>query len=88
MKCRTRVIGEKNNDKEKDKVEKTEDKNMGSQKRHLRTSKRGYKFVAGRRPPEPYYITAFDPTIRKRVVHIVANGWATSLVTGHRFRYP
>jgi len=33
------------------------------------------------------YITAYDPIIKKRVVHIVEGGWAISLVTGHRFRY-
>ncbi|MDA8054123.1 MAG: hypothetical protein M0Z77_00555 [Thermoplasmatales archaeon] len=33
------------------------------------------------------YITAYDPIIKKRVVHKVINGWAISLVTGHKFRY-
>jgi len=35
----------------------------------------------------PKYITAYDPIIGKRVVHIVEDGWAISLVTGHRFKY-
>jgi len=33
------------------------------------------------------YIYAYDPIIKKRVVHIVKNGWAISLVTGNKFRY-
>ena len=33
------------------------------------------------------YIYAFDPIIKKRVVHVVKNGYAISLVTGHKFRY-
>ena len=33
------------------------------------------------------YITAFDPKIRKRVVFVVSNGIAVSLVTGYKFRY-
>lgn len=34
------------------------------------------------------YIFAFDPTIKKRVLFIVKNGWAISVITGYRFRYP
>ena len=34
------------------------------------------------------YITAIDPTIRKRVLFIVSNGIAVSLVTGYKFEYP
>lgn len=33
------------------------------------------------------YITAFDPTIKKRVLFIVKNGWAISVITGYKFRY-
>jgi len=33
------------------------------------------------------YIYAYDPVIKKRVVHVVINGWSISLVTGHKFRY-
>lgn len=33
------------------------------------------------------YIYAFDPSIKKRVVFVVRNGVAVSLVTGRRFRY-
>lgn len=35
----------------------------------------------------PKYITAYDPLIKRRVVFIVKNGWAISLVTGHKFWY-
>jgi hypothetical protein len=35
----------------------------------------------------PQYIYAYDPKIGKRVVHVVKNGWAVSLVTGNKFRY-
>lgn len=33
------------------------------------------------------YIYAFDPVIKKRVVHVVKNGYAISLVTRHKFKY-
>lgn len=33
------------------------------------------------------YITAYDPTIRKRVLFIVKNGWAVSVITGYKFKY-
>jgi len=33
------------------------------------------------------YIYAYDPVVKKRVVHVVKNGWAISMVTGNRFRY-
>jgi len=33
------------------------------------------------------YIYAYDPIIKRRVIHIVINGWATSMVTGNKFRY-
>ncbi|MHB1811398.1 MAG: hypothetical protein ACYCPR_03165 [Thermoplasmataceae archaeon] len=36
---------------------------------------------------KPKYITAFDPIIKKRVLFIVKNGWAISVITGHKFRY-
>jgi len=32
------------------------------------------------------YIYAFDPKIKRRVVHIVVNKEAISLVTGHKFK--
>lgn len=35
----------------------------------------------------PEFIYAYDPIIRKRVPHVVRNGWAISLVTGNKFRY-
>ena len=35
----------------------------------------------------PKYICAYDPTIKRRVIHIVINEWAISLVTRHKFRY-
>lgn len=35
----------------------------------------------------PKYITAFDPILGKRVVHVVVNGYAVSLVTRHKFKY-
>ena len=33
------------------------------------------------------YIYAYDPIIQRRVVHVVVDGWAISLVTGHKFKY-
>ena len=33
------------------------------------------------------YITAYDPSIRKRVLFIVRNGWAVSVITGYKFKY-
>jgi len=36
---------------------------------------------------EKQYIYAFDPIIGKRVVHVVINGYAISLVTGNKFKY-
>jgi len=33
------------------------------------------------------YVYAYDPILKRRCVHLVKNGWAISLVTGHRFRY-
>jgi len=33
------------------------------------------------------YIYAYDPVIKKRVPHLVVNGWAISLVSGNRFKY-
>ena len=35
----------------------------------------------------PEYIYAYDPIIKKRVVHVVVDGYAISMVTGNRFRY-
>jgi len=42
---------------------------------------------AGRVSRSPKYITAYDPKIKRRVVHIVVRGTAISLVTGNKFRY-
>jgi len=33
------------------------------------------------------YITAFDRIIKKRVLFIVKNGWAISVITGYKFKY-
>jgi hypothetical protein len=33
------------------------------------------------------YIYAYDPIIKRRVPHIIVNGWAISMVTGNRFWY-
>lgn len=33
------------------------------------------------------YIYAYDPVVKKRVVHVVKRGWAISMVTGNKFRY-
>lgn len=33
------------------------------------------------------YITAYDPTIKKRVLFKLVDGWAVSVITGHKFRY-
>jgi len=33
------------------------------------------------------YIYAYDPIINRRVVHVVIDGLAISLVTGHKFKY-
>ncbi len=43
--------------------------------------------MARPRMMEKKYIYAFDPLIKRRVVHVVLNGWAVSLVTGHKFKY-
>lgn len=34
-----------------------------------------------------FYIFAYDPKIKKRVTYVVENGVATSLVSGHKFKY-
>ena len=34
------------------------------------------------------HISAYDPTIRKRVIFVVNNGIAVSLATGYKFNYP
>jgi len=36
---------------------------------------------------EKQYISAIDPIINKRVLFIVVDGWAISLITGHKFKY-
>ncbi len=33
------------------------------------------------------FIYAYDPKIRRRVVHVVVNGKAISLITGNSFKY-
>lgn len=33
------------------------------------------------------YIYAYDPKIKRRVVHIIRNGTAISLVTKNKFKY-
>ena len=33
------------------------------------------------------YIFAYDPKIKKRVVHVVKDGIAISLISGNRFKY-
>ncbi len=33
------------------------------------------------------YIYAFDQKIKKRVLHVVKNGYAISLITGNKFKY-
>jgi len=33
------------------------------------------------------YITAYDPKIKKRVLHIVKNGKAVSVISGNSFPY-
>lgn len=33
------------------------------------------------------YITAYDPKIRKRVLFLVKNGIAISVITGYSFKY-
>lgn len=33
------------------------------------------------------YIFAYDPKMKKRVVHVIKNGIAISLLSGNRFRY-
>ena len=33
------------------------------------------------------YITAYDPTIQKKVLHIVENGFAVSTISGNKFKY-
>ena len=33
------------------------------------------------------YITAIDPTLKRRVLFLVKNGWAISVITGYKFSY-
>ena len=35
---------------------------------------------------EPELVYAFDPLIKRRVVHVVIGDYAISLVTGHKFK--
>ena len=37
--------------------------------------------------PTDKYITAIDPTLKRRVLFLVKNGWAISVITGYKFRY-
>jgi len=34
-----------------------------------------------------HYISAIDPIIKKRVLFVVIDGWAISMITGHKFKY-
>ncbi len=43
--------------------------------------------MANKKNKKRQYIYAYDPTIKKRVVHVVVNNKAISLVTGHKFQY-
>jgi len=36
---------------------------------------------------EKHYISAIDPIIKKRVLFLLKDGWAISLITGHKFKY-
>lgn len=33
------------------------------------------------------YIFAYDPEIERRVVHVCRDGYAISIMTGHKFKY-
>jgi len=33
------------------------------------------------------YISAIDPIIKERVLFIIKDGWAISLITSHKFKY-
>jgi hypothetical protein len=35
----------------------------------------------------PTYIYALDPSINRRVVHVITDGYAVSMVTGHKFPF-
>jgi hypothetical protein len=37
--------------------------------------------------PSDKYITAIDPRLKRRVLFLVRNGWAVSLITGYKFRF-
>jgi len=45
------------------------------------------KTIMKQEKPMAKYIYAYDPIIRKRVVHVVKGGYAISMVTGHKFKY-
>jgi len=34
-----------------------------------------------------HYISAIDPIIRKRVLFVLIDGWAVSMISGYRFKY-
>ena len=33
------------------------------------------------------FIYAMDPYLKRRVVYVVKDGWAISLISGHKFKY-
>lgn len=35
----------------------------------------------------PRYITAYDPRIGKRAVHVLVGHYAVSLISGNKFKY-
>lgn len=39
------------------------------------------------RERKPRYITAYDPIIKRRVLHILRDGYAISVITGNKFKY-
>ena len=43
--------------------------------------------MAKKKTNKPKYIYAFDKTIGKRVIHIIKDGYAISLVSGAKFKY-
>ncbi len=35
---------------------------------------------------EPIFVYAYDPILDRRVVHVIENGYAISLLTGRKFK--
>lgn len=33
------------------------------------------------------YISAYDPSLRRRVLFLVRNDWAISVISGYKFKY-